>query len=290
MSVDVLIRQKGLLKKPFSAQPVLGNELCYGSYNSGWRLEEGGKLNLEDFTCYLPDAIGRGISVTWSPKRKNEVQLRLLTPTGREEIRAFYRMVERIMQYWRSELEVDGNSIHLEDWLKGQEDYIRFNTEALEKTFCLDAMKSEDGICLFSARWPLYMGRNEAQLFLEHSEAFDAWLHERQNLDAYYAVPGFFRDENGDISGRYVLTENCLSIFPRKGIVPFGMMDEATGKPLECERFELALYSTMEKRIIGTIPYEIFLERFPKEKSSRYDACYMLLQPLSLNELLALID
>ena len=89
MSVDVIIRQKGLFRKPLALQPVTGGELRYGKYNSGWRLEEDEKLDLTDFTCYLPEAIGRGISVTWDPRQKREVSLRLLTPTGTEEIRAF---------------------------------------------------------------------------------------------------------------------------------------------------------------------------------------------------------
>ena len=289
MSVDVIIRQKGLFRKPLALQPVTGGELRYGKYNSGWRLEEDEKLDLTDFTCYLPEAIGRGISVTWDPRQKREVSLRLLTPTGIEEIRAFYRMVERVVHFWHGELEVDGSTISLEEWLKGQEDYFRFNTEAL-KTFCEEVLRGEGGQCFFSARWPLFMGKEEAQLFLNHPETFDAWLHERQSVDAYYAVPGFFVDENGETFGRYALPEDCRSIFPRKGSVPFGAIDPATGKALECTRYELALYSGTEGRIIGTIPYERLFERFPQDKLSRYDDRCMLLEPLTLDELRALME
>lgn len=288
MSVDVIIRQKGLFRKPLALQPVTGGELRYGKYNSGWRLEEDDKLDLTDFTCYLPEAIGRGISVTWDPRQKREVSLRLLTPTGTEEIRAFYRMVERVVHFWHGELEVDGSTISLEEWLKGQEDYFRFNTEAL-KTFCEEVLRGEGGQCFFSARWPLFMGKEEAMLFLNHPETFDAWLHERQSVDAYYAVPGFFADENGETFGRYALPEDCRSIFPRKGSVPFGAIDPATGKALECTRYELALYSGTEGRIIGTIPYERLFERFPQDKLSRYDDRCMLLEPLTLDELRALM-
>lgn len=290
MSVDIMIRQKGLFKKPFAAQPVLGNELRCGSYNIGWRLEEDDDLDLKDFTCYLPDAIGRGISVSWNPKKKNEVALRLLTPTGREEIAAFYRMVERLMRYWHGEMVVDGSPTRLEDWLSEQEEYVDFNMRALKEIFCPDAMETEDGICLISARWPLYMGREEAKRFEEHPEAFDVWLHERQSVDTYYAVPGFFSDENGETFGRYALTEGCRSIFPRKGFVPFGVMDEDTGGPLECKRFELALYSDTEESIIGTIPYETLFERFPREKTGRYDEHCLLLEPLDLDELRRLME
>ena len=40
MSVDVIIRQKGLFRKTLALQPVTGGELRYGKYNSGWRLED----------------------------------------------------------------------------------------------------------------------------------------------------------------------------------------------------------------------------------------------------------
>lgn len=166
MSVDVIIRQKGLFRKPLALQPVTGGELRYGKYNSGWRLEEDEKLDLTDFTCYLPEAIGRGISVTWDPRQKREVSLRLLTPTGTEEIRAFYRMVERVVHFWHGELEVDGSTISLEEWLKGQEDYFRFNTEAL-KTFCEEVLRGGGRPVLLQRPLAAFYGKRGSDAFPE---------------------------------------------------------------------------------------------------------------------------
>ena len=40
MSIDVVIRQKGLLKKRMPLNVILGNELACGVYDNALRLEE----------------------------------------------------------------------------------------------------------------------------------------------------------------------------------------------------------------------------------------------------------
>ena len=81
MSVDLTITQKGLFPKTLPLSVILGDRLRYGSYDAAWRLEQG-KLAEGEFIAYLPDAIGRGFSVTWSDREKHRVELRLLSPTA----------------------------------------------------------------------------------------------------------------------------------------------------------------------------------------------------------------
>ena len=41
MSIDITIRQKGFFKKDLPLEIILGNNLSYGAYDDGWRLEIG---------------------------------------------------------------------------------------------------------------------------------------------------------------------------------------------------------------------------------------------------------
>ena len=282
MSVDLTITQKALFPKTLPLSVILGDKLRYGRYDAAWRLERG-KLAEEEFIAYLPDAIGRGFSVTWNAREKRRVELRLLSPTGRAEIREFYAAVGRIMGYWHADLRVDGEKLRCDRWMAGMDDFISFNTRAL-RDIC---QKIKDGesreLTLFSALWPLTIGQEEALRFSADPAAFDTWLHEMQSIDAVYVGPRFYQTDAG-IVGRYVLCEDCRSIFPLAPSVPFGLTDPGTGKQLVCDDHRVAIFSSAEEKILGELPFDRFLRRLPADKLARYDEHCVLIAPLSHSE------
>ena len=288
MSVDLTITQKGLFKKTLPLSVILGDRLHYGSYDDSWRLKNG-ELAEREFIAYLPDAIARGFSVTWNNLEKHSVDMRLLTPTGREEIKEFYAAVSRIMKYWNADLLVEGEKVSLERWTAGSGDYIDFNTRVLHDI----CQKIEDGeireYTLFSALWPLTIGKEEAHSFIDDPGAFDSWLSEKQSIDVYYAGPRFYRTENG-IIGRYVLSENVRSVFPLKPEVPFGMTDPETGNQLKCDNFLVSFFSFTKDGFIGELNYDSFIRRLPSEKTSRYDQKNCIIEQMDLGELQELVS
>ena len=106
MSIDVILTQKGLFKKPMPLEVILGKELAYGKME-GFRLIRG-QLGETEFLAYHPEHIARGFSVIWSPEEKERIQLRALTPSTEAELRDFYDAVDRMVSYWNGRLEVDG--------------------------------------------------------------------------------------------------------------------------------------------------------------------------------------
>lgn len=283
MSVDLTITQKGLFKKTLPLTVILGDRLHYGSYDAGWRMEQG-KLAENEFTAFLPDSIARGFSVTWNAREKHRVDVRLLSPTGRKEIREFYAAVGRIMKYWNADLWVDCEKVSFDHWMAGLNDFIDFNTRTLH-SFCRKINDGEsEELTLFSAFWPLTIGKEEALRFEEDPDAFEAWLHEKQSVDAYYASPVFCQPDAG-IIGRYVLIENCRSIFPLTPSVPFGLTDSDTGRQLVCNDYHVDVFSSTENKIIGELSFDLFIQRLPSEKVTRYDKNNNLIAPLSLGEL-----
>ena len=283
MSVDLTITQKGLFKKTLPLTVILGDRLHYGSYDAGWRMEQG-KLAENEFTAFLPDSIARGFSVTWNAREKHRVDIRLLSPTSRVEIKEFYAAVGRIMQYWNADLWVEGEKVSFDRWMAGLNDFIDSNTRALH-CFCkrINDGESEE-LTLFSAFWPLTVAKEEALRFEDDPDAFEAWLHEKQSVDAYYVSPRFYQTDAG-IIGRYVLKENCRSIFPLTPSVPFGLTDSGTGQQLVCNDYQVDIFSSTEDEIIGKLSFDLLIQRLPSEKITRYDKNNYLIEPLSPGEI-----
>ncbi len=283
MSIDISIKQKGLFKKTMPLAVILGKELRYGCYEDALRLETG-KLGEKEFIAYHPAHIARGFSVVWNPQEKEQITLRALTPSTPEELKDFYDAVKRMTDYWKCTLEVDGNPMKPDDFQKGFADMLAFDRRVL-KDIAQRTISGENGDqTLFSAFWPLVMGKPEAERSLQDPSAYTVCLHEKQSVDAYYAKPSFFRTESG-ILGKYALTEGTRSIFPIKPYVPFGICDPETNQALQCEQYTIFLYSITRQQPVGIADYHRIMESIDPSKLSRYDANHLLIEGLSLEEM-----
>lgn len=296
MSIDIVIRQKGLFKKALPLSVILGDSLTCGVYEAGFRLNPG-EWRSEDgeILVYDPHHKGRGFSVIWTPTQKKGVTLRALHPTCAEELKAFYATVARITDYWSCSLEVDGNPMTPAEFQAGFSDMLEANDRYLD-LFIRESMDKEpyESMTLFSAFWPLEFGAKEAAEVKNAPEGaparFARWLHEMQSVDTYYAVAGYMEEEDGIVS-RFAFTEDCDSLFPVKPSVPFGITG-ADGKPLEVSRYEVAIVatSTPSVSVIGTLPYEAFMAALSLDKVSYYDARRVRIAPHSYSQLKELIS
>ena len=295
MSIDIVIRQKGLFKKTLPLSVILGDNLACGVYEAGYRLDPGEwKSEDGEIVVYDPHHKGRGFSVIWTPTQKKGVTLRALHPTSTYELKAFYATVARITDYWSCSLEVDGNPMTPAEFQGGLSNMLEANDRYLD-LFIRESMDKEpyESMTLFSAFWPLEFGAKEAAEVKNAPEGaparFARWLHEMQSVDTYYAVAGYMEEEDGIVS-RFAFTEDCDSLFPVRPSVPFGITG-ADGKPLEVSRYEVAIVatSTPSVSVIGTIPYEAFMAALSPDKVSYYDAKRVRIAPHSLSELKELI-
>ncbi|MBP3571934.1 MAG: DUF4299 family protein [Clostridia bacterium] len=296
MSIDIVIRQKGLFKKTLPLSVILGDNLACGVYEAGYRLDPGEwKSEDGEIVVYDPHHKGRGFSVIWTPTQKKGVTLRALHPTSTYELKAFYATVARITDYWSCSLEVDGNPMTPAEFQAGLSNMLEANDRYLD-LFIKESMDKEpyESMTLFSAFWPLEFGSKEAAEVKDAPEGaparFARWLHEMQSVDTYYAVAGYMEEKDGIVS-RFAFTEDCDSLFPVKPSVPFGITG-ADGKPLEVSRYEVAIVatSTPSVSVIGTIPYEAFMAALSPDKVSYYDAKRVRIAPHSLSELKELIS
>lgn len=287
MSMEITIKQKGFIKKTLPLEVILGEELQYGCLD-GLSLRRG-EMTDGEFIAYHPEHIARGFSVIWTAEEKNTVELRLLTPSTREELIDFYATVERIAKYWNAKLLVDGNAMTVEQFKAGFEETVEFNRRTL-KDFAGKILNGEFGtFMIFAAFFPLEMGKEEAEMFASYPDSFAGWLHEKQNVDACYASPNFYTSEQG-IIGRYIFGGDTACIFPTKPYVPFYVTDPNTGKALECDDWGVLLGDAETRNIIGEITYDRFMSRVAESKKTLHYSGHILIAKMSLPEIKELLN
>lgn len=287
MSIDITIKQKLFGGKTMPLEVILGDNLSYGFWENDQLTES--KLGETEFIAYDPTAIGRGFSVVWNPQEKKHISLRLPQPSTTKELRTFYDCVARMVNYWGGSLTVDGNRLKLDAFLAGFEDMVSFNDKLLAHFVQQILDGNNDNLTLYSAKWPLTMGKEEAETFRQSPDQFAAWLHEKQSMDVFFCNPRFYMGDEG-IFGQFMLMNDLPTVFPQKPNVPFGMQDPATGKALECKDWRIILVIEGESDILREMDYNEFLRLLVPEHKCRYDDNHFLVKEMSEAEVRVLAD
>lgn len=265
MSIDVEIKQGLFGRKTMPLEVILGEHLHYGEFVDDHLIP--GQRGDSEFIAYDPRRIGRGFSVIWHPEEKRKIVLRQLHPSTRQELTEFFAAVERMTKYWDGKLTVDGTRLSLKAFMESLPGMLDFN-EKLIRQFSEQVLSGEhDSWSFFCTLWPLTMGAEEAAVFARNPTAYEDWLHEQQSVEAVYASPRFYGTEQG-IVGEFLLPSKGSVLLPRKPAVPFGIVDAATGKPLECSTWQIRFEREKET---GPVSYQVFLDTLPEEKKVRYD-------------------
>ncbi len=287
MSIEITIRQKLFGRKRMPLEVILGEDLHYGTFIND-RLKVG-ELGKDEFIAYNPESIGRGFSVVWNPDEKRKIELRLPQPSTERETSEFYAAVERMAKHWNAKLTVDGSPVLLGDFLGGLKDMVAFNDRII-RHFSHQILDGEHEILtLFSAMWPLDIGREEARAFIEDTKEYAVWLHTKQSVDARYAVPKFYAGEKG-IFAVYAVRNDESYLFPREPVVPLGMIDPSTGRNLQCSNWKVLLKIKGEEEPVGEVEYAEFLRRVPENKIVRYDGNKVQILKMKKEEIRELLD
>lgn len=286
MSIDIEIIQKGFFKKKLGYETIIGDLGC-GVYENN-RLAEGKPGR--DFIVYDKNRIGRGISITCGRDEKEKVIMRMLNPTCEEEIDTFYGIIGRIAKAWKCDILQDGEAVDPNDLKAICEDMKNTNKSFLKTMLDKNGNFKDGNVTLFSAMWQLDLGDEDKAEILAADDivkAYGDWLHRLQEIDVYYAVPTFYKTDDG-ILGMYFITEDTDSAIPLVPSVPFGVTD-GNGKPLEVSNWEVCFYSITRNENLGKMSYEKFVEKV-RGMGRRYDASRIIIGGMSsdvLEDLLA---
>ena len=126
-------------------------------------------------------------------------------------------------------------------------------------------------------------------------DTFSNIIKEIQYLDAYSAHQQFYQNnEDHRIIGAYTLTENLRTILPYKPSVEFENSDIVKNDEISFWNIALVTINGDENdpnsyQVAGNLNYDDFIKKLPINKYKFIDASYIMVEPLSKEEILELV-
>ena len=122
-------------------------------------------------------------------------------------------------------------------------------------------------------------------------DTFSRIVRDIQNLDAYSANQRFYKNsENGTIMGAYTITESVRTIIPYKPSVEFHNSDIVKNDDIAFWNMSFVVINGDENdpnsyQGVGQLDYDDFIKKLPKEKYKFIDASYIMVEPLTKEEI-----
>ena len=122
-------------------------------------------------------------------------------------------------------------------------------------------------------------------------DTFSRIVRDIQNLDAYSANQQFYQNrEDGKIMGAYTITESVRTIIPYKPSVEFHNSDIIKNDDIAYWNISFVVINGDENdrnsyQPVGRIAYDDFIKKLPKEKYRFIDASYIMVEPLTKEEI-----
>jgi len=123
------------------------------------------------------------------------------------------------------------------------------------------------------------------------TENIKSGVRDIQNLDAYSANQQFYQNrEDGKIMGAYTITESVRTIIPYKPSVEFHNSDIVKNDDIAYWNMTFVVINGDENdrnsyQPVGRIAYDEFIKKIPKEKYRFIDASYIMVEPLTKEEI-----
>ena len=122
-------------------------------------------------------------------------------------------------------------------------------------------------------------------------DIFSRIVRDIQNLDAYSANQQFYENrEDGTIMGTYTITERVRTIIPYKPSVEFHNSDIVKNDDIAFWNMGFVVINGDENdpnsyQGVGQLDYDDFIKKLPKEKYRFIDASYIMVEPLTKEEI-----
>ncbi len=288
MAFTLHIQSKKLFGKvKFDFETLVKNcKLMYGSDNSFYVLEEG-KIKEGTAIMYNPARIGRGIFINFSEAEKGKLELSYNIPTTGAEIHDFIQVVKEIVSQMRKVLMYcveEEREFSVQDLEEAEERMKVFNLEKLNE-FC---QNKEYAAFMFTlAMWPVTLKEDDVKRFAACNQLmeFETYIHDMQRIDAYYANPRLLHNAERDVNGAfYVLTEECVSIFPCKADGFLNLNEIAIDEGF------VQFYICSEDRMAdGLYNYDRFIKYVKEHGATAYDGNHVLIPSMTKTEIVEMM-
>ncbi len=254
--------------------------LEYGHDNDFYILEEGMENGVA--ILYNSKRIGRGIFFDGREMANGKVEISYNIPTTKAEIEDFINVVKELerqlkkVEMYCVEEERNYTVPQLEE---NKDRMIEFSRLKLNE-FCSNPEYETKIFTL--AMWPLVLTKEQEEKFAKCADLdeFEQILHDKQNIDVYYAKPSLYRNSEGRIGAFYTFTEECESIFPTKADGFFAM------EQIKIDDGFIRYYIFSEERVLeGLFDYDKFVEYLIGHGAEYYDASHLLVPSMTKEQI-----
>ena len=280
------------------ALTILDKEL--NSYNTG-NIDINDLLlsPVSNYECLLigEDKVSaRGFEISYDNKNK-DYAVRIFTPSSREDWLLALEYIKALAKKFGSEIVNERGEVYTVDNIDkfNYESDILYGIEVITSN-----MKSGEAhnYTIFGIDRVVSLNQEMLDKINNSDSPIDTFsniVKEIQYLDAYSAHQQFYKNKtDGKIIGAYTLTQNLRTILPYKPSVEFENSDIVKNDEISFWNIALVTINGDENdpnsyQVAGNLNYDDFIKKLPINKYKFIDASYIMVEPLSKEEILDLL-
>ena len=280
------------------ALTILDKEL--NSYNTG-NIDVNDLLlsPVSNYECLLigEDKVSaRGFELSYDNKNK-DYAVRIFTPSSREDWLLALEYIKALAKKFNSEIVNERGEVYTVDNIDkfDYENDILYGIEVITSN-----LKSGEAhnYSIFGIDRVVSLNQEMLDKINNSDSPIDTFsniVKEIQYLDAYSAHQQFYKNnEDYRIMGAYTLTQNLRTILPYKPSVEFENSDIVKNEDISLWNIGLVTINGDENdpnsyQVAGNLNYDDFIKKLPINKYKFIDASYIMVEPLSKEEMLDLL-
>ena len=304
MSISFYVKNK---KKFLGYEKVLNVEEALTILDKELNTYNTGNIDINDlllspvsnYQCLLigEDKVSaRGFELSYDNKNK-DYAVRIFTPSSREDWLLALEYIKVLAKKFNSEIVNERGEVYTVDNID-KFDYISdilygievVSSNLKDKDVEVSSIYGVDRVVSFNQGMIDKINNSVSPI-----DTFSNIIKEIQYLDAYSAHQQFYKNnEDHRIIGAYTLTENLRTILPYEPIVEYENSNIVKNEDVSFWNIGLVFIDGDENdpnsyQAAGQIDYNDFIKKLPKNKYKFIDASYIMVEPLSKEEILDLL-
>ena len=304
MSISFYVKNK---KKFLGYEKVLNVEEALTILDKELNTYNTGNIDINDlllspvsnYQCLLigEDKVSaRGFELSYDNKNK-DYAVRIFTPSSREDWLLALEYIKALAKKFGSEIINERGEVYTVDNIDkfNYESDILYGIEVITSN-----MKSGEAhnYTIFGIDRVVSLNQEMLDKINNSDSPIDTFsniVKEIQYLDAYSAHQQFYKNKtDGKIIGAYTLTQNLRTILPYKPSVEFENSDIVKNEDISLWNIGLVTINGDENdpnsyQVAGNLNYDDFIKKLPINKYKFIDASYIMVEPLSKEEILDLL-
>lgn len=304
MSISFYVKNK---KKFLGYEKVLNVEEALTILDKELNTYNTGNIDINDlllspvsnYQCLLigEDKVSaRGFELSYDNKNK-DYTVRIFTPSSREDWLLALEYIKALAKKFNSEIVNERGEVYTVDNIDkfDYENDILYGIEVITSNLKSGeahnySIFGVDRVVSFNQEMLDKINNSDSPI-----DTFSNIVKEIQYLDAYSAHQQFYKNnEDYRIMGAYTLTQNLRTILPYKPSVEFENSDIVKNDEVSCWNIGLVTINGDENdpnsyQVAGNLNYDDFIKKLPINKYKFIDASYIMVEPLSKEEILDLL-